>query len=498
MPIGLLVFAGATGGGPIASGASWLRSRAVATPVVTVEQSAVGRPIPAGFLGLSTEYRGVEWYAGTEPDALDPVFLQLVRNLAPAQRPVLRIGGDSTDWTWWPVRDMRRPPGATYALTARWLAVTRAVARALDARLILGINLAADSRKVAGIEARVLIRGIGRQSLEALELGNEPELYGSFSWYQTPAGRNVPARPARNWTFSSYLHDFSRIARALPRATIAGPAAGSSLWMRRLSLFIRAEPRVRLLTVHRYALKRCGSSSNSTVSELLSNAASQGLARAVVRDTQTAHAHGLEVRSDEINSIACGGQLGVSNTFAAALWALDTLFAMARVGIDGVNFHTEPGSFNELFSVTDVPGWEANVHPEYYGLMLFAQAAPKGARLLRIVGAARSRVHIWATRAADGELHVVLINKDPRRSHNITLQIPSAPGPATIETLRAPSAYATTGVTLGGQTFGTETTTGLLAGAPTLTTLTPAFPHTYTIHVSAASATLVTLSSHDR
>jgi hypothetical protein len=372
------------------------------------------------------------------------------------------------------------------------------VARALDARLILGINLAADSRKVAGIEARVLIRGIGRQSLEALELGNEPELYGSFSWYQTPAGRNVPARPARNWTFSSYLHDFSRIARALPRATIAGPAAGSSLWMRRLSLFIRAEPRVRLLTVHRYALKRCGSSSNSTVSELLSNAASQGLARAVVRDTQTAHAHGLELRSDEINSIACGGQLGVSNTFAAALWALDTLFAMARVGIDGVNFHTEPGSFNELFSVTDVPGWEANVHPEYYGLMLFAQAAPKGARLLRIVGAARSRVHIWATRAADGELHVVLINKDPRRSHNITLQIPSAPGPATIETLRAPSAYATTGVTLGGQTFGTETTTGLLAGAPTLTTLTPAFPHTYTIHVSAASATLVTLSSHDR
>jgi hypothetical protein len=234
------------------------------------------------------------------------------------------------------------------------------------------------------------------------------------------------------------------------------------------------------------------------VSELLSNAAAEGLARAVVRDTQTAHAHGLELRSDEINSIACGGQLGVSNTFAAALWALDTLFAMARVGIDGVNFHTEPGSFNELFSVTDVPGWEANVHPEYYGLMLFAQAAPKGARLLRIVGAARSRVHIWATRAADGELHVVLINKDPRRSHNITLQIPSAPGPATIETLRAPSAYATTGVTLGGQTFGTETTTGLLAGAPTLTTLTPAFPHTYTIHVSAASATLVTLSSHDR
>ena len=270
------------------------------------------------------------------------------------------------------------------------------------------------------------------------------------------------------------LHDFSRVARSLPRATIAGPAAGSSLWMRRLSLFVGPSRASVCLpsTVTR------SSAADPQVTQRSVNCCQtrrqKGSPRPLSATRRRRMPTGSTLRSDEINSIACGGQPGSAIRFGAALWALDTLFAMARVGIDGVNFHTEPGSFNELFSVTDVPGWEANVHPEYYGLMLFAQAAPPGARLLRLVGAARSRVHIWATRAADGELHIVLINKDPQRPRIVTLQIRSASGPATIETLRAPSAYATTGVTLGGQTFGTETTTGLLAGARTLTTLTPA------------------------
>ena len=464
---------------------------------VTIEQSAVGRPIPPGFLGLSTEYRGVEWYAGRDPQTLDPVFLRLVRNLTPGQRPVLRIGGDSTDWTWWPVRHMRRPPGVKYTLTKGWLRVTRAVAAALDARLILGINLAADSRRVAGVEARALLRGIGRRWIEALELGNEPELYGAYGWYQTADGRVVVARP-HDWTFESYLRDFSRIARSLPPGTIAGPAAGSSLWTRRLSLFVAAQPRVAMLTIHRYALRSCGPFGDSTVSELLSNAAVKGLAQAVVRDTQLAHAHGIGLRSDEINSIACGGQPGVSDSFGAALWALDTLFEMARVGIDGVNFHTEPGSFNELFSVTAAPGgWEAYVHPEYYGLIMFVQAASPGARLLRLLGAVRTGVDIWATRAPDGQLHVVLINKRLERPRVIRLRIGWAAGSATVETLRAPSAYATTGVTLGGRSFGTETTTGVLPGTSTPTILTPA-AHTYTVYLPAASASLLTLSGPHR
>ena len=68
-----------------------------------------------------------------------------------------------------------------------------------------------------------------------------------------------------------------------------------------------------------------------------------------------AHARGLQFRLDEINSAAlrrCLGRTGVSDTFASALWMLDTLFNMASVGVDGVNFHSLPGADYELFTFT--------------------------------------------------------------------------------------------------------------------------------------------------
>jgi hypothetical protein len=59
-----------------------------------------------------------------------------------------------------------------------------------------------------------------------------------------------------------------------------------------------------------------------------------------------------------------------------------------------------------------------------------------------------------------------------------------------LEWLRAPSATATSGVTLGGQTFGAETTTGQLP-APALQT-TPQLLGSYSIDVPPVSAVLLT------
>jgi hypothetical protein len=137
---------------------------------ITVQAGESERQVPAGFVGLSLEYPAVEGYAGTNPSALDPVFLQLVRNLVPGQAPVLRIGGDSTDRAWWPAPGLARPRGVTYAITKRWLQVTRALARALRARLVLGLNLEADSPALTTAEAGALLQGIGGGSVRALEL----------------------------------------------------------------------------------------------------------------------------------------------------------------------------------------------------------------------------------------------------------------------------------------------------------------------------------------
>jgi hypothetical protein len=468
-----------------------------ATPatVLTVKASAHGSVIRPGFLGLSLEYSTIIPYAGGDPTALDPVFVQLIRNLSPGQRPQLRIGGDSTDWAWWPTSSVPRPPGIRIDLTPQWLGVTSALAESLNARTILGINLEADNGKLAGAEARTLVSSIGRGRVEALELGNEPELYHSFGWYRNAAGLEVPGRSA-GWSFPRYAQDFSKIGRALPPLSLAGPAIGAPGWLRDTEGFVAAQPRVRIVTVHRYPLQQCGMPSASpkypSVANILSPATSAGLADSVVPYVADAHAHGEAIRIDEINTVSCGGAAGVSNAFVSALWTVDALFEMARVGVDGVNVHTYRGATYELFTFNRVNGtWTGYVAPQYYGMLLFAQAAPPGSRL-ELVDGTGGPIRAWATRARDGHTRVVLINDDTGHARTVAVRAPGAGGAASLERLLAPGVHATSGVTLGGQSFGPATTTGLLAGAAQIASV-GAERGAYRVRLPAASAALLML-----
>lgn len=457
---------------------------------------ASGAVIPAGFLGLSLEYPAVEQYAGTNPAAVDPVFEQLVRNLAPGQQPVLRIGGDSSDSTWWPVAGVARPRGVTYSLTHNWMAVTRELASATNARLILGVNLEADSQELAAAEARALLSGIGPSAVRALELGNEPELYGAFAWYRRPGGGKVTGRP-HGYDFADYTRDYAAFAAALPHYTLAGPAVSGPAWMRDLEQFLKVEPGLGLVTLHRYPLQNCfmprGSPRYPSIEHLLSAAASTGLADEAGPYAAIAHAHHIPFRLDELNTVSCGADRATSQTFASALWAIDALFELARAGVDGVNIHTFPGAGYELFKLSQAGGrWHATVSPEYYGLLMFAQAAPPGSRLLRISGA-NGPLKIWATKAPDGRIRIVVINRDTAHAHVVSLPAAGAGanGPATIERLQAPSATSNTGVTLGGQTFATDTETGSLA--PATDDSVQKQGGRYLVTMPAASAALLTL-----
>jgi hypothetical protein len=455
-----------------------------------VQSATVGQPMPSGFVGLSMEFRGLEAYAGANPSAVSPPFLQLLRNLAPGQSPVLRIGGDGTDWTWYPVPGMAQPGGVKYSLNKTWLKVARSVAQTIHAKLILGIDLEADSRRLAATEANAFVNGIGRQSIEALEIGNEPELYGSFPWFKNAAGVHVHGRP-RDYDFQNYKQDFSSFAGVMPRAPIAGPSSGSKVWNAQLGALLSAEPKIRLVTLHAYPLKHCSAASHPTTAQLISPSASAGLAASQAGYVAVARRHGRPLRIDEMNGISCGGANGVSNSFASALWALDSLYQLARVGVAGVNMHTVPDTINEVIGSSQVQGkWQATVHPEYYGMMMFAQAAPAGSRLLK-VGGSLSGTSVWATRGTDGHIRVVVTN---RRSsaQNVGIRIPAAHGPATVERLQAPGLGATSGVTLGGQSFGAATTTGLLSGASSNSTVEPSGDD-YVITLPGTSAVMLTI-----
>jgi hypothetical protein len=466
------------------------------TPLVTVGSRIPARAIQPGFVGLSLEFPAVEGYAGSDPSAVNPVLVQLIRNLAPGQAPSLRIGGDSTDWTWWPIPHMAKPGGARYTLGTRWLGVVHSLARSLGARLIMGVDMEAGSRVVANAEARAFVHGIGRQSIAALELGNEPELYASFPWYHTHDGTLIRGRPP-GYDFSAFIQDFATLTSGLPKLPIAGPAIGSPGWMAQVGGFVSAEPRLAMVTLHRYPLQLCfmpaASPMYPTLGHLFAPPASRGLADSVAQLVATSHAHHLLVRIDEMNSVSCGGAPGLSNSFASALWSIDALFQMARVGVDGVNFHTFPSATYALFKFKHAGGtWHALVEPEYYGLMLFAQAAPPGSHLLRVRGVHPSSLKAWATRATDGWTRVVLINEGFRPRY-VTLRGPSLAGAATLQQLRAPRLRSQLGVSFGGQSFGPSSDTGTLSGTPQLLSVSSQRGY-YVVRVPSASAAMISFA----
>ena len=239
-------------------------------------------------------------------------------------------------------------------------------------------------------------------SIAAFEVGNEPDIgHRQVANPLTPE-QKVPRSPVGwdEYTSSQYTSLFGSYSRAVrrvvPAARMAGPEIffpGRDLsWLHKLLSADRS--RLAMLTVHRYPLSSCASPAwhdYATIARLLGQSASGGLAHELAGAVHVAQDAGVPLRLTELNSVTCGGRLGVSNTFATALWAPDTLFSMWNVGVSGVNLHIQPGDANAPFSVSSA-GLVA--HPLLYGMIMFARALGSGAELapVRSSGATSSNV----------------------------------------------------------------------------------------------------------
>ena len=149
--------------------------------------------------------------------------------------------------------------------------------------------------------------------------------------------------------------------------------------------------------------------------------------------------------------------------------------------------------FPDMFTFTRQGGrWRGSVAPEYYGLLMFAQAAPPGSRLLQLTGNL-GHVRAWATRAPDGAIRVVLINEYTAQSRTVEVRIPGAHGAATLKRLLGKGITDSTGVTLGGQTFGTATSTGTLSGHSSAAMVQKSAAG-YVVKLPRASAAMLTIT----
>lgn len=408
--------------------ASPLHGRPIAVSITTGHPGPV---VPSGFVGLSFEAAAIPRIATL---ARTGVLARLLRSLGPSS---LRFGGISADEGTAFSPDGSVPRWASIAISDRDLAGLAALVRSIDWSVLLTVNLGHYDPGEAAAEVAAARALLGAR-LAGVEIGNEPDRF------------HAEGLRAASWNFPRYEQQFdayrSAIAQVAPAVAFAAPDASSGLpvlpWVRQS---VQLHPA--LITDHYYPLTACGNT--PTVSELLSpvTRADENAMLASLAAIQRTSA--IPLRIDETNNISCKGQPGVSNTFAAALWALDYICRAMAAGLDGLNFHdllNRPTAYSPLVE----SGRSLQANPEWYALVLAHRL--EGATPLQATVQGEPDLTAAAFRRPNGSVQLVLVNFHSPDSSPLRVQVrlPGAFADATILRLTAPSQDATSGVQLGG------------------------------------------------
>jgi hypothetical protein len=396
-----------------------------------------GKTISPTFMGLSHEWGTAQTMLGDSTTGTNSIYRQLLQNLtAYGSGPLnLRIGGNSTDKT--------GEPTSTTVLPFAELAA------ALDVHFMLGVNLGANNVNLAVDQAKAYISQMPAGSLDALEIGNEPDLYGKTGMRTAP------------YTYQNYLTDFdtwkASIAPLLPSGTqLMGASWASTGMLSNIQSYDSTQAKALANFSHHYYVGN-GQADISDDILLKPSSATNG-PKAVAAAVNTTHRYGTLFRMGEMNSLYNGGKEGISDAFGAALWAIDTMFEYVNVGVDGVNWHLGNGGSYAAFSFgihsTDAGTTYTlnSVRPLYYGLLFFQAATGNGSHLLPVSLSTDANLSAWATADAAGTRRLVVINKDKSLSGTVAMTL-SGYSHAKVYRLSAPSYQSKTGVTFAGQTF---------------------------------------------
>ena len=424
----------------------------------TLEMSPVRARISRSFMGLSIEWGLVDRLL-TRKYGRQKTMIRLLNMLGRENGPpVLRIGGNSQDEAAFDLSGERGLPKFVHInISPRTLERLAEVSKATGCRLIIGLNLAVNRPALAAKLVRECRKIIGDKHILAYEIGNEPDFFRRFGgiWKKD--------------NFKLYLRRWNRYDRAINallaagRPHIEGPAFGGG-WNRQIPNFIkRLHQKLNVVGLHRYALgapvKNPESPEFASIPNLLKNSSAKGFVRLVGPIMRTAAVYHLPVRYTEMNSAWGGGKLGVSDTFASALWCTDTLFEIANAGLTGVNIHLSEGldQFGGYYGPVYFKRHQPlRVRPMFYGMLLFANAIAGRSELINVhikQGQQwEGEVNIWAVRAGKHTVRVVIINKNMKRKCLVRID---ARGARTITEYRlwSPAMNSVYGLRLRGQSF---------------------------------------------
>lgn len=411
---------------------------------------ATGRTVPRGLVGLSFET--LQMHDPAYFSASNKALVGLLRRLNPAG--VLRLGGNSSDYSVWSEYRGPLPPFASlphavfrrpYVITPEQLANLRGFLDATGWRLVFGVNVHRGSPAMAAALAEAVERTMGDRLL-AIHIGNEPNMYRGTDGH--------------GMHYEDYLAMWRAGAQAVRRRTpvpIAGPDTGANTdWVLQF-----ADQADGIVALSRHYYRGGAPEPTTSIRQLLSG--DPEFIGEVRQITRAADAKQLPFWISETNSYWGGGKLGVSNTFASALWGGDYALACAQAGASVLNFHGGTLSVLEASLDKNVPaapkgasyeqrldaisgrytpiagdvGEGYYARPLYYGLLLARHF--EGARFVDVALAADGTNLTAYAAERDGRRLLAVFNKDLRHDAELQIDTGVAAAQATVWRLRAPA-----------------------------------------------------------
>ena len=414
-----------------------------ATITVSTSAQAVGR-ITNHFAGLSFE-------SGTlnSGDFVDSGNLpQLLKNLGSS---IMRFGGNTVDDGSFPGISPSALAGlAGLATASGWTALYSEDLGHYDAAAVT-----ADAGQVA--------TALGPR-LAAIACGNEPDGYAGDAYRPSP------------YTVAEYLNDAAACLAAARAGAPSAPLSGADLtgapnWL--LAYANQESGHLAYLGQHFYAAGCVKNYAGQTALQADARLLSPALVthevsnfKWLVADAKIAKARPI---MSETNNICSGGLAGVSNSYAAALWAIDYMLTGADNGVYGMNFHDRFTAactpYSALCPVPGRPG-EFTAKPLYYG-MLFAHLLGTG-NLLPVTVRTPSTsddVTAFALKPATGGLRLIVENLTGQHT-SLALSVGGRATSASALYLTAPGLTATSGVRIQGAAVGPDGK--IKPGAPTV------------------------------
>lgn len=431
--------------------------------------------MPADFVGLSYEVQQL-----TDPhffSAANPGLIEQFRKLS--SNGVLRLGGNTSEFGYWkpepdspepehpPTREVvGEPKPEYYAVTAEAVRNLAGFLKATGWTCLYGIGMGTNTPERAAAEAVFVAKTLG-PNLQYFQIGNEVDLF------------NRHLRDPKTWSAKTYLDEWLTFARAIakvvPEAKFGMPDVAVEVkWLAEIADLwpsIGDKPQVTTLTHHHY-FNGPATNPDVNIPNLLAPAEMAKVQKAADIATAAAEKVGARVRMTEGNTCYRGGKPGVSDVFAAALWAADYSLLLASNNYSGINLHggtgnsvansvggflpgdvmlKDQGATPEQIAAHPHPfytpvatfGTEYTLEPVAYGLK-FAGSLSGGslmkADLTSPLQAAGVDATAYAAKLSNGHIAVIVLNKDAEKDLDVMLDFGSGrAGKVEIETLQAPA-----------------------------------------------------------